>query len=123
MSEIFSLNGAGGVDKIIPKASETVKETVAEVKPQMTEIPKTGLGKDLVSTVGNIKKGDPILEKGIPVLTKSGKAELRLANGTEVLPNIWDPKGGNYTPRHGDIIMYYGDMPKDYGIANPNVLE
>lgn len=84
---------------------------------------KVSLGRDLVKPVNTIKAGDEILKTAFDAETKGGKATSKLAEGTEVLLNVWDPNGGQYTSKKGDIILGYGDVPKDCGISNPKVLK
>ena len=89
---------------------------------QMKEMPSVSLGRDLVHPVETIKAGDKVLETAFQAATKPGQATFTLAQGNEVFPNVWDSAGGNYTPKKGDIILGYGEVPKDWGISNPNVL-
>ena len=72
---------------------------------------------------GTIKTGDELLENAFKAQTKGGKATFTLAEGDEVFPNLWDPKGGKYAPNRGNIIMSYGDAEASWGIQNPNVLK
>ena len=120
----LNVNGA------IPTSAvnNTVKKEVTEQKasahtPQMKEIPSASLGHDLVKPVSTIKAGDEILKTAYDAETKGGKATFTLANGTEVFPNVWDPSGGDYAPKKGDIILGYGEVPKDWGISYPKVLK
>ena len=94
-----------------------------DVKTQISEMPKVSLGRDLVKPVNTIKAGDEILKTAFDAETQEGKATFKLAEGTEVFPNVWDPKGWHYTPKKNDIILGYGDVPKDWGISNPKVLK
>ena len=58
----------------------------------MSEMPKVSLGRDLVKPVNTIKAGDEILKTAFDAETQGGKATFKLAEGTEVFPNVWDPK-------------------------------
>ena len=120
MTEIQSVN----VQPIVvsKKGRKSAKAAAAEIK-QMSEIPNAQLGRDLVKPVSVIRAGSPVLDTAYTAQTKAGKATFTLARGNEVFPNIWDPAGGNYAPKRGDIIMGYGDVPKEWGISNPKVLE
>lgn len=106
----------------ISKEAQSAEKAVAQVA-QITELPSASLGRDLVKPVSTIKAGDEILKTAFDAETKGGKATFVLAEGTEVFPNVWDSTGGNYTPKKGDIILGYGDVPKEWGISNPNVLK
>ncbi len=64
-----------------------------DVKTQISEMPKVSLGRDLVKPVNTIKAGDEILKTAFDAETQGGKATFKLAEGTEVFPNVWDPKG------------------------------
>lgn len=90
---------------------------------QTDEIPNSCLGLDLVKPMSVIRRGDTVMESAYEAETKSGKSTFTIAKGDEVYPNIWDPNGGNYSPKAGDIILGYGNVPKDWGISNPNVLK
>lgn len=122
-----NISGINNVNKSELNAAKPVaKETAKIVAPQveqMTEMPRASLGRDLVNKVEVVRAGDKILETAFDAETKPGKATFTLAKGDEVFPNIWDKSGGNYAPKKGDIIMGYGDVPKDWGISNPNVLK
>ena len=121
-----NIPGINNVHKIEPQttkqAQETAKSAIQEVE-QMKEMPRVSLGRDLVKKVDIVRAGDKILESAFEAETKGGKATFTLARGNEVFPNIWDAQGGNYAPKKGDIIMGYGEVPKDWGISNPNVLK
>lgn len=124
MDSITGINGINKTELNTTKTAEKeiVKASVQEAK-QMKEMPRVSLGRDLVNKVEIVRTGDKILETAFEAETKSGKATFTLAKGDEVFPNIWDKNGGNYAPKKGDIIMGYGDVPKDWGISNPKVLQ
>ena len=122
MVDLSPINVALSKTSISQKESPKMAN-LQDVKTQMSEMPKVSLGRDLVKPVNTIKAGDEILKTAFDAETKGGKATFKLAEGTEVFPNVWDPKGGYYTPKKGDIILGYGDVPKDWGIRNPKVLK
>ena len=122
MVDLSPINVALSKTSISQKESPKMAN-LQDVKTQMSEMPKVSLGRDLVKPVNTIKAGDEILKTAFDAETKGGKATFKLAEGTEVFPNVWDPKGGHYTPKKGDIILGYGDVPKDWGISNPKVLK
>ena len=117
--------------KIFGKPCSEIKPSIEHIEPNPDRSTLKGLngrgtGVDLVhrkSIPDVIKTGDAVLKNAYSAETKPGKATFTLANGDEVFPNIWDPNGGNYSPNKGDIILDYGEAPKDWGIRNPNVLK
>lgn len=120
MNSISSTNFMG-VNATPSKKTTNAEVAAKQEAPEMKEIP-TSYAPEFINATQMVQKGDPILENGYSVLTKPGKAELRLAKGTEVLANIWDKSGGVYEPGKDDIIMYYGPAEKSWGIKNPKVL-
>ena len=125
MTDLNLINVATAQVNGVNAKKETAKavQNAAAQRPQMTEIPSASLGRDLVKPVSIIKAGDEILKTAFDAETKGGKATFTLAEGTEVFPNVWDPAGGNYAPKKGDIILGYGEVPKDWGISHPEVLK
>lgn len=123
MTDLNPINvTTNAVAETTAKKPVPTQEAAKETK-QIIEMPKVSLGRDLVKPVSTIKAGDEILKTAYDAETKGGKATFTLAEGTEVFPNVWDPAGGNYAPKKGDIILGYGDVPKDWGISNPEVLK
>ena len=114
-----------GLVKVEPfKVKNVSNVSVPEVKKVICgpSLPIISFGQDLLKPISVIKAGDKILDKAFDAETKGGSATFTLAEGNEVFPNIWDPSGGNYSPKKGDIILGYGDVPKEWGICNPHVL-
>lgn len=122
MVDLSPINVALSKTSISQKESPKMAN-LQDVKTQMSEMPKVSLGRDLVKPVNTIKAGDEILKTAFDAETKGGKATFKLAEGTEVFPDLWNSEGGHYTPKKGDIILGYGDVPKDWGIRNPKVLK
>lgn len=108
-------------DGLLASTKEVLKQTDDVLK--QTDDALNAARQQLGYGQGTIKAGDELLENAFEAQTKGGKAGFTLAKGDEVFPNVWDSKGGNYTPNKGDIIMSYGEVPKDWGISNPNVLK
>lgn len=125
MTDLNAINVAtNAVAGTSAKKEAVVAQKAAAQAQQITELPSASLGRDLVvRPVTTVKAGDEILKTAFEAETKGGKATFTLAEGAEVFPNVWDPTGGNYTPKKGDIILGYGNVTKEDGVTNPKVLK
>lgn len=120
----MEVKSTNNVAPVVQQAQQPAKKAANLVsQTQITHVPDTGLGRDLISPTKILKAGDINLAETYGFETKPQKATFTLANGTESFPNVWDKKGGMYTPAKGDIILGYGEVPTEWGIQHPGVLK